>query len=279
MHNLASVTDPALLVSIHRATFTRIEGLRKRVAETTIAEDRAKHAHKDAKIALEAAQMHLSTAVSDMLDEVNGVSKLPLFDTQTDAIARAEADPVAQKLLARMLDHGITHLNVLVVAGYTEDQRGELEEYLDALDERKESQAELLDPPTAPDFLAEVPVIPAEDIAPLVERLAREGLTLRADVVATFTLVQRDEIMTWLTACETVKAEKGAALVMEDLPSAPSYLVHPAELDTPKKGTRAPAPAVKPTAGPRPKTKRRSSSTFKNSPRVVKAKRGKGRKR
>jgi hypothetical protein len=280
MHDAAAATTdqtaaPDPQVHIHRKTFERIEGLRTRVAETTIALDRASREHKEAKSAHETAQSNLSVAVSDMLDEVNGISKLPLFDNQTDAIAKAEADPVAQKLLARMLDHEITHLNVLVVAGYSEDQRAELAAYLDALDAWKaaeaEGQSELLEPPTPPAFLAETsePPMTEEQADAFSCQLQEEGIEIATRVLLRMTLEQRQDVAKWLNDTRQVKAEKGEALTVEDLPPAPSYILNPAELTAAGDVLdEAKPPAAEPKTTAR--TARRSSSKFQNRPRVVK---------
>lgn len=300
MHDTAAAVDPQ--VHLHRTTFERIEGLRKRVAETAVSLERATKEKKEAQGAFDSAQMNLSAAVSDMIDEINGVSKLPLFDNQTDAIARAESDPIVQKLVERMLEHEITHVNALIVAGYTEDQRNELAAYLDALDERKHAEAmaadmakqplslqvEVMLPPIpdAPAFLqadAE-PAMTEEQADAFSCQLQEEGLEIPPRTLLRMTLAQRQEAAKWLSDVRGIKAEKGDALTMDDLPSAPSYLVNPqelftdeeieavdnkldaedareltTELDEPKKPARAP---------------RRSSKMFKNRPRIVNRKKG-----
>ncbi len=270
-------------VHIHRKTFERIEGLRKRVAETTVTLDRAAREHKDAKSAHETATTNLSSAVSDMVNEVNGISKLPLFDNQTDAIARAEADPVAQKLLSRMLDHGVTNVNALIVAGYDEAQRNELAAYLDALDARKKAESEgawgshLPELPEMPAFIA--PGVQSEDeITDLVVRLTEQGLTLKAEHIAALTNDQWNEVDTWLSECDRVKTEKGEALVMDDLPAAPSYLVQPGEVlpaAEPEPDYIDEITGTKSDQPKKPRAPRRSSAEFTNRPRVVKAKKAK----
>jgi hypothetical protein len=295
MHDTAKAADAVAAdsqVHIYRKTFDRIEGLKKRVAETTVLLDRAAREHKEAKSAHDTAQTNLAGAVSDMLDEVNGVSKLPLFDNQTDAIAKAEADPIAQKLLTRMLDHGITGLNVLVVHGYDEAQRNQLAAYLDAMDERKAAEAAgtplLTDAPELPAFLAiadGAQTIDQDAADDLQVRLNDEGLALGIDVLSRLNVTQHAEVLTWLRACDDVKREKGEVLTVDDLPNPPSYLTNPAELlpaedvateeDAPKELTTELDEPAKPKA----KTPRRSSAKFTNKPRVVKAKaKKKGRK-
>jgi hypothetical protein len=251
-------------VHMRRATFERIKGLRTRVAETTVTLDRASREKKEAQEAFNAATMNLSSAVSDMLDEINGIAKLPLFENMSDAIAKAEADPIAQKLIARMLDHGITSVNTLIVAGYDEAQRLELATYLDALDAHKQAEAsgaaQLPELPALPAFLAPGAQSP-EEIASLVARLADQGLTMTPEHVSALTNDQWIEVDTWLSDCERIKAEKGDALVMDDLPPAPSYLVRPAEVlatpeaTTPSKRKRKtkpvdPLPEVPPAPDP-----------------------------
>jgi hypothetical protein len=217
-------------VHIRRTTFERIEHLRRRVAETTVTLGRASREKKDAQEAFNAATMNLSSAVSDMLDEVNGVAKFPLFDSMTDQIAAAQADPVVQKLITRMLEHEITSVNALIVAGYSEAQRHELATYLDALDAHKQAVAndapQLPELPGVPAFLAPADVSPA-DIEALAARVANQGLMLTPEHIAAVPPDGWTAVEAWVSECERIKFEKGEALVMDDLPAAPACLVQP----------------------------------------------------
>jgi hypothetical protein len=90
----------------------------------------------------------------------------------------------------------------------------------------------------------------------------------------------RREILDWSEACAKVRAAKGDAIREDDLPVAPSFVMHPAELEV--------APAPEPAAGDvlddkkkrgaedegRTRT-RRSTKKFTNSPRKVRAAVGK----
>lgn len=279
MHDTAAaVTTPDPLVHLNRKTIERVDNLRKRVSETTVTLDRAAREHKEAKSAHESALTNLSTAVSDMLDEANGVVRFPLFANQSEAIASAQADPIAQKLLTRLIDHGVTNVNQLIVAGYSEDQRNLLAAYLDALDARKkaesEGQAELPELIDMPAFLiadSTAPVFTPEEIEGLTARIVAEGLTLKPEHLAALDAIHWEAVQMWLHNCDVIKAQMGEALTVDHLPSAPSCLVNPAEvlpepepkpepvtiLDEPEKKARAP---------------RRSSKEFKNSPRIAKPK-------
>lgn len=284
----ASTTEP--FINVNRKTIERIEGLKKRVAETTIALDKAKREHSDAKSAHDSAQTNLSSAVSDMLDEIHGVSKFPLFDNMSDAIAKAEGDPIVQQLVARMLEHDITNVNALIVAGYNAEQREELTKYLDSLDARKSAEAQNgqpldSEPPAPPAFLD-------EDYAPVTDDEADElsgrleleqNLDIHARTLLKLSRLRFIEVIVWLDKCQDIKTEKGEALTVDDLPTAPSYLLNPSELEPVEEPADADAPNELTTELDESKKKarapRRKTAKFVNKPRVVKAKKAKkGRK-
>jgi hypothetical protein len=238
MHDAAAATTdqtaaPDPQVHIHRKTFERIEGLRTRVAETTIALDRASREHKEAKSAHETAQSNLSVAVSDMLDEVNGISKLPLWAELAAYLDALDARKAAEA----------------------------------------DGQGELLEPPVPPAFLAEQSHERTdEEVDALIESLLADGLALGADVIRRLSPAQWAEVQAWLGETARIKADKGEALTADDLPAVPSYLLNPAELTAAGDvldETTPPAAEPKTTA----RTARRPSSKFQNRPRVVKGKR------
>ena len=162
------------IVQIDRKMFARIEEQQSTVAFTSERLQKAAKDHKDAKNAHDSAMETLTAMVRNMIRVVNGEgSDTPLFDNMNDAIDQATSDPIVSKLVARMLDHQLTHVNALIVAGYDEDQRNKLTAYLDALDLRVQAEAarvnaeaegqteglpEVPDAPEMPAFLAPVEI-------------------------------------------------------------------------------------------------------------------------
>lgn len=288
MHKPAAevpVNDPDNpIVQIDREIFARIEEQQTRVGETARSLSAAAEEHKEAKKAHESALSTLTAWVAAMIRKVNGIpdhAPLPLFDNQTDAIAAAQADPIVQAFLNRLIDHGVTHLNLLVIAGYDEGQRHELETYLNALDARKVALAqpegfEPLPEVVVPDFL--VPQEP-EPIADqhVVEALAHRNIVLKKKHIRLMNAEQRALVLAWDAKCHEVETRLGEAVTADDMPEVPSFVIKPKELeastdtaeaadtgDTADTSHAVSARVKKPARAPR-----RSSKQFKNSPKLA----------
>lgn len=277
-------------VTINRPMFERIEQQRKSVADNESRLNKATEAHKYAKKQHDASRDTLDALVSEMIRVVNGgQSDLPLFDNMNAAIERAESNPIAQALLTRLLDHHYTGLNLLIVAGYSEAEQAEIAAYLDSLDVRDKAHADSLEDSSisVPDALPEPAMLAKDAIdakrAALDEQFpvpTVEAVTaaLEANALGWVTAYahlsdeQRRAVVAWAQACEAVRTEKGEAVVFDDLPVAPSYILNPSELLPNEAETPAEPEAEAPK---KPRAKRRSSANFKNSPRQVKGKKGK----
>lgn len=273
------------IVNIDRRLFARIEEQQIRVSETDIRLRRAAEDHKDAKKAHEAATTTLTALVAAMVRKVNGEpSDTPLFDNMNDAIDAAESDPVVTKLLSRMLDHGISHVNALIVAGYDEAQLNELSTYLDAMDARKVAlqQPEGFEP--VPEV--EVPAFLQPDATPevtdqeVIDALAAQKIALKKKHIRLLTAEHRAVVMEWTAAMVEVQTRLGEAVTFDDLPPAPSFVINPTELEPRVEEAEATEAAAEEPAPKKARTPRRSSKTFKNTPRVAgKVTKAKGRKR
>ncbi len=280
-----TVLDPSM-IAIDRSLFKRIEDQTERVTETENALKRAAEEHKDAKKAHEAATMTLTGLVNAMIRRANGKpSDTPLFDNMSDAIDSAASDPIVTTLVNRMIDHGLTHINALIVAGYDEAQRDELAKYLDALDRRKAA----LDQPDGFELVPEVEVPaflqPQEISDHEVSSALREiKIEMKREHVALMTQEQRRQVLEYCAAVQAVYQRLGEAVTMDDLPDAPSFVMAPAELEREAEGEEeadtTQAADAEPVAEPK-KTRapRRSSKEFKNSPRMAgKVKKAKGKR-
>jgi hypothetical protein len=281
------------IVQIDRAMFTRIEEQQQRVGETSTRLIRATNEHKDAKKAHDSATETLNGLIAAMVRKVNGISDhapTPLFDNMSEAIDAANSDPVVQKLLNRMIDHGISHLNALVVAGYDEAQRADLAAYLDALDlqlkaetARANAEAEgqtegLPEAPPAPEvpaFLVPQEPEPIPD-AHVIEALSHRNIELKKKHIALMTREQRAAVLAWDAQCHEVQTRLGEAVTFDDLPAPPSFVLNPKELepadtdDTPDRGEAADTDATAQVQKPKKaRAPRRSSSTFRNSPKLA----------
>lgn len=221
-------TKPSDDLTFDRQLFEEVERLSGEVARCKGDFDRKNDAAKTAKKALDAAHDSHDTAVRRFILKARGLNDapMPLFENQSEAIARAEADPITQKLVQRLLDHQITHVNALVVYGYDAEQRRQLEDYLDALDAKADV--------TIPAFLAplEPPAI-ADDV--VIAALKDVDIEMKPEQVAAMNAEQRAETIEWAKAVVAVKLEKGDALVFDDLPQPPAYVADPTMLALPRK--------------------------------------------
>jgi hypothetical protein len=286
-------TPDSPIVHIDRAMFARIEEQQQTVAFTDGKLRKAAEAHKDAKKDHENALETLKALVGAMIRRVNGEPEgaaLPLFDNQTDAIEAANADPIVSKLVSRMLDHGISHVNALIVAGYDEDQRNELAAYLDAMDLRKEAlgQPEGFEP--VPDVVVPAFLVEQEISEEEVGGALREvKIEMKKKHIRLMSQEQRRMALDYSAGVQAVQLRLGEAVTYDDLPAAPSFIISPKELEAAAAGDTLTGdgsgkalPALE-EGEQKPKTAlapRRSSKTFKNTPRVAgKVSPVKGRKR
>lgn len=110
-----------------------------------------------------------------------------------------------------------------------------------------------------------------EQVQDVIASGSGETMQLTAPHLKKLDQKHRRQILDWSSKCAEIRAAKGEAIREDDLPVAPSFVMHPAELDL--------APALDPAAGdpideqkaaaPRTRQKR---GKFTNKPRVVKAK-------
>lgn len=231
-------SEGPLTVKILSSRFDRLNELQDlvtvrhdKVAELTADLKEAKKAHESARVSFE-------NEVTRLLKHVKGVDDLPLFANMNDAIDKATSDPTVDRLMRRLLEHHFDNVNILIVAGYTEAERNELTTYLDALDVRAAALAQVeagnleVAVPAVPDmpaFIApqEVEVqtagqTPSDDS--ILEALQHVDVTMTGDEVARLTLQQRYTLLTWVARVKHIKAEKGEALVFDDLPPVPDFI-------------------------------------------------------
>jgi hypothetical protein len=224
----------AATVAVPEKLYQEVCSQAARVDEARSTYNVANERAKGAKKYLEAAQETLESLIRRFTAPE---SDLPLFQNQSDAIAAAQADPVVTKLVERLLARG-HDVNAVIVFGYTEDERNQVAKYLDVMDENDAARAKaegtdetatIVDV-EVPGFLVPEPLTPIE-VADLIGRLDACGHTVDADEVEAWKLTQLSDIRAWLSAVEAVKAEKGEAVVFDDLPPAPEWLVEGDEGD------------------------------------------------
>jgi len=192
------------------------------------------------------------------------------------------ADRVVKALLNRLIDHGVTHLNLLVIAGYDEAQRHELETYLDALDARKAALAQPEGFEPLPEVV--VPAFLAPEAAPAItdqqvtDALTAASVAMKKKHIRLMDASRRAEVVAWSAAVVAVHARLGEAVTFDDLPPAPAFVINPSELEpsaeTDETGeapdTDGTSQAVDLATERKPaRAPRRSSATFKNSPKMA----------
>lgn len=284
----AATPDPNAVL-IDRSMFERIEEQSERVRQTETALKQAAEEHKEAKKDHEAALLTMTGLVNAMIRRANGEpSDTPLFDNMNDAIDSATSDPIVTGLVNRMIDHGLTHINALIVAGYSEDQRDELRKYLDSLDVRKAALAQ-------PDGFEPVPEVEVPAfLQPQEEReigdeevsgaLREIQVEMKRKHISLMTQAQRREVLDYSAAVQAVYERLGEAVTFDDLPSAPSFVMAPAELEraaqASEDATDEPEPVTDETPAPKKaRAPRRSSKEFTNKPRMAgKVKKAKGKR-
>lgn len=216
-------------IQVDLKLFDHIKAQHQRVVAATDAYDDAKAEAKQRKDALEQAQTTLNTLVGRLASPGND---LPLFANQSDAIAAAEADPVASTIVARLLAVGYD-VNLLIVHGYTEAERAQATDYLDRLEAYQawhNTATELREgaeptEPTAPAFLAPQPMQPFE-IATMANTIADVvGLELSVDVVGAWSRRQYVEARHWIEQTAEAQSKLGEAATINDLPPAPQWMV------------------------------------------------------
>jgi hypothetical protein len=190
----------------------------------------AKERLKVKKTRLEALQESFEAAFRRLISGAQA-GELPLFANQSEVLDRANSDPVVSALTDRLLARG-HDVNVLVVAGYNEDERAAVTAYLDTCDLNDAAIARVAGTDEVADVVAvEVPafLIPQPlssiEIAHLMDRLSTAGLNeVTPDAIEAWGIGTRAEVEAWLDEAERIKAEKGDALVYDDLPEPPACL-------------------------------------------------------
>lgn len=229
-------------VRILTSRFDRLNELRGLVDRREQEVDGCQRDLKEAKASLEAARQSFDRETRRLLDFVKGVDDLPLFANMSEAIDAATADPVVDRLMRRLQDVGVDHVNILIIAGYTEEERGQVTQWLDALARRGQALADLASgkdvvvpsepemppflKPQTPDSEEELPPpalsLPTDQV--IREALPHGDLELTDAQIAKLSLRQRWDLLTWIARVKHVKAEKGDALVFDDLPPALPFL-------------------------------------------------------
>jgi len=176
---------------------------------------------KGAKKYLEAAQETLESLIRRLTAPE---SDLPLFANQSEQIDAANADPIVRKIVDRLISLG-HDVNALIVAGYTEEERGQVLVWLDVVDQVKRDAPEGTTPtlPDPPAFLLPQPLTPVE-IADLMTHVGGEGYMCTMEDLEARTAVDIANLRHWLKASAAIKAEKGEAVTFDDLPPAPEWL-------------------------------------------------------
>lgn len=111
--------------------------------------------------------------------------------------------------------------------------------------------------------------------AAIAELLAQVSIELKPKQLAAMTVAHRQQVIDWVGAYQLAREQNAA-----ELPPAPSFLLHPAELteagdvlDEKADDKRADRPPARQSRAPR-----RSSKAFKNGPRLVNGKKKGGRR-
>lgn len=179
--------------------------------------EEARERLKARKTQLEALQESFESAFKRLLNQAQS-GQMPLFANQSEVLERAQADPVVQQIVHRLIAYGID-ANAVLVAGYTEDERAAVTAWLDACDTANEAGDPLPEPP---DLLR--PQLTVFEVGDLVFRLARQGAVVEAEHVTAWGPGKLAEARAWLADCERIAEARGDALVAEDLPPMPSWL-------------------------------------------------------
>lgn len=223
-------TLPSTIVLTEK-DFATLVDLRQRCEEARARYNSAAEDAKSKKKAFEGAREVFETNFDRIVKRTKG-EDLPLFN-QSEQLDRAKSDPVVTKLVDRLLGYG-HDVNAIIVAGYTQDERHEAEQYLDRLDARKkrleteivtdDEARELAETTVPPAFLLPQPLTPIE-LADLAERLKAEDFTVTTEQLAEFNKAQIAEVRDFLDKSKAVRAEKGDAVTFDDLPDAPEFLI------------------------------------------------------
>lgn len=224
------MTDtPAPTVIIEESRFTSLVDLCTRVNRAKAEFDDAAEEAKSARKAYEAARETFEKEFDRLVRATQG-EDLPLF-SQQDVLDSANADPVVSKLVDRMLARDLD-VNNLVVSGYTEAERNQLSQWLDAMDAFDAAPQDGVEmvKPEMPAFLVPQPLTPVE-VASCIERLSAEGVEVDEADVEGWSLRQRAEVTAYLEASARIRAEKGDAVTYDDLPEPPEWLVSPEDDD------------------------------------------------
>lgn len=283
-------------VTIKRPMFERIAEQSDIVADCEVKLTRAANAHKDAKKAYDSSVSTLQALTNEMIRVVNGgPSDLPLFDNMSDAIERAEADPIVKTFAQRLLKHGHGDVNLLVINGYDEVQRAELTAYLDSLDANLavvEKHKTIMDTAAADGVILDVEKMMAEhplpEVLPVPAFLEPEAIAesvaaieaaadgpvptdeeVEAALVAnaielrpwhlTLPAHEKRGIVAWAAECARINDEKGENVTLDDLPNPPVYALNP-----PTETVTEPAdePQAEPEPADEDKPKRKRAGKF-----------------
>lgn len=211
------------LLEVDPGKFAALEDSRHRVNDAEVKMNVAKEDFAAKKKIFDAARSAFLRDFDRFVANIHG-EDLPLF-SQTEVLDRAKSDPIVTTLADRLIGAG-HDVNVIIVAGYTADERAEAERYLDALDTNaaaKESGAIEAEVVEVPAFLLPQPLTPVE-VADLAHLLAAEDLEIPAETIGAWKKTETAEAMDWLTRVEAIKHDKGDNVTVDDLPAAPEWL-------------------------------------------------------
>lgn len=225
------MTEPRPTVTVDEKLFQEVKTQHARVIEARDEYESSREETKRYKASLEGAQQTLESLVRRLT--APGEDDLPLFANQSEQIDAANADPVVRKIVDRLVSLG-HDVNTLIVAGYNQDERGQVLAWLEAIDaaaaagELAEGEVPMV--PEPPAFLIPQPLTPIEAVD-LSVQLAAEDYTYEPEAIQELTAVQVSELRHWLAGVAAVRAEKGEAVTFDDLPAAPGWMDAPDGLE------------------------------------------------
>lgn len=256
-------------VALSEKDFAELCEQRARCERLEAEHDRAADEAKSAKKAWEAARETFERMFDRMVARQKG-DDLPLFNSQTDAIAAAEADPVVTKLADRLIARG-HDVNLLIVAGYTEAERNEAAAYLDLLDERDRlladgADAGELETPIPPPFLQPQPLT-AIELADLAQRAQDQVWDLAdaitPELIGKLSAADVATLRAHLDQVESIKAEKGDAITVDDLPEPSAELQ--AAIGAAAASVKAEQPELPAESTPKKRSKKRTNGSGKEA--------------
>ncbi len=173
---------------------------------------------KTAKEELKEAEDTLTKLVGSLCRNLSG-EELPLFTNQSEAIERANNDPVTQDLVKRLLAQG-HDVNVLIVFGYTEEEKSAVRGYLDQMEAfARGDRSEYPDAP--PVFLPAI--VAAESLVTDLQKQLDVEVT--AEAIQSLSAHEFATVVAYVGRVNALTAEKGDAVTFDDLPPMPPAVV------------------------------------------------------